>query len=60
MTKTQSNQVEANNRSMEEVKSDDRSQVFFFPKNTPPVSIKAENLGEAEALLEARNAKEHD
>ena len=44
-----------------------RSELFFFPKRNPPVSIRAANLEEAEHLLEAAgtqlkdpNPKEHD
>ena len=32
--------------------------MFFFPKNNPPVSIKAKTIEEAEEQLAARNKKE--
>lgn len=34
-------------------------QVFFFPKRTPPVSVRAATREEAEALLENPNHEEN-
>lgn len=38
-----------------DTEAEDRSQVFFFPKRNPPVSIRATSLEEAERLLETNH-----
>lgn len=57
MTKPRARNVEAVDRSMD-ARRTERSQVFFFPKRNPPVSVRAASLQEAEVLLEATNRKE--
>lgn len=39
-------------------KPEEETELFFFPKNSPPVSIRAASREEAERLLEASNTKE--
>jgi len=50
-------QVMGNDRSMD-TDREDRSEMFFFPKRNPPVSVRAASREEAERLLEANNTKE--
>lgn len=47
----------ARDRSMDET-APERSQVFFFPKHNPPVSVRAASREEAERLLADPNHKE--
>lgn len=49
--------VPATDRSMDAERSD-RSSLFFFPKRTPPASIRAASREEAERLLDATNPQE--
>jgi hypothetical protein len=51
--------IDASDRSMDTERKD-RSQVFFFPKRNPPVSVRAASREEAEQLLETPNRKEHE
>ena len=45
-----------NNRALT-TDTEPKKQVFFFPKNSPPVSVEAETIEEAEAKLEEINNK---
>ena len=49
--------VASQDRSMDTERAD-RSTVFFFPKHTPPTSVRAKTREEAEALLETSNKKD--
>lgn len=45
-----------NNRAMTtEVAESNKGEVYFFPKNKPPVSIRANSREEAESILKALN-----
>lgn len=57
MSTKETKKVAATDRSMSTERKD-RSQVFFFPKHNPPVSIRALSREEAEGILEATNTKE--
>jgi PDZ domain-containing secreted protein len=50
--------IKSNDRQMTSEAKDDGTQVFFFPKNNPPISIRATSREEAERKLEALNRKE--
>lgn len=47
----------ASDRSMD-TDGEDRSELFFFPKHSPPVTVRAASREEAERTLEATNPKE--
>lgn len=49
--------IETDNRSMSSER-DEGSVVFFFPKHTPPTSVRAATREEAERILEDTNKKE--
>ncbi len=62
MSTERNQRIASSDRSMEPSKAD-RSELFFFPKRNPPVSIRAASLEEAERklsseLLETPNPKE--
>jgi hypothetical protein len=38
---------------------DDELSIFFFPKNNPPVAVRAKTIEKAEAIL-AANTKENE
>lgn len=54
MNKERKRTLTASDRSMD-TESEARSQIFFFPKRNPPVSIRAKSLEEAERLLETNH-----
>lgn len=54
MNKERKRALPASDRSMD-VESEVRSQIFFFPKRNPPVTVRATSLEEAERLLETNN-----
>ena len=57
MSTKKNSQVPASDRSMEPER-EARSELFFFPKRNPPVTIRAASREEAERLLEDPNPQE--
>lgn len=49
--------IATNDRQMS-TKDGDGSEVFFFPKHNPPISVRAASREEAERILKANNEQE--
>lgn len=59
MSTKRATRLPASDRSMD-TDQEDRSELFFFPKHTPPVSIRATSREEAEAQLAEEDARLED
>lgn len=59
MPKDGPTRIASSDRSMDTA-NPDSTEVFFYPKHTPPTSVRAATREEADRILEASNKKDRD